>query len=122
MPFDLRISHAQRLATISVHDTFNEADLDRIVVRLVQEKALPYGKLVDLRGVLIDLSASSLHVHAGRLSAYALDIELGRLALVVDSETRVDPSTLVALAAAARRPYRIFSEPATAVKWLRQRE
>ena len=121
VPFDLQISHTRGLVEIAVSGTWNDADLDEAGAKVVQENALSYGKLIDIRGVTVELSDASLRAHAGKFSVYASRSGTGALALVADQTTKVDPTTLVALAAAISRPYRIFTRPPRAVEWLRRR-
>lgn len=118
MPADLKILRRERLVNISVRGTFNDADLDQLLRELVQGHALAFGKIVDLRGAAIGLSASALIQHAGKLAAYASQGDVGPLALVVDATTRIDASVLASLAA-ADRPCRIFEDTIEAVDWLR---
>jgi UDP:flavonoid glycosyltransferase YjiC (YdhE family) len=118
MPADLKILRRERLVNISVRGTFNDADLDQFLRELVQGHALAFGKIVDLRGAAIGLSASALIQHAGKLAAYASQGDVGPLALVVDATTRIDASVLASLAA-AERPCRIFEDTIEAVDWLR---
>lgn len=119
VPFDLHISHTHCLVEIGVHGTWSDVDLDEAGARVIQEEALSYGKLIDVRGVAVELSDASLRAHAGRFSVYSPRSAIGALALVVDQTTKVDPSTLVALAAAINRDYRIFTKPTKAAEWLR---
>ena len=118
MPADLKILRRERLVNISVRGTFNDADLDQFLRELVQGHALAFGKIVDLRGAAIGLSASALIQHAGKLAAYASQGDVGPLALIVDATTRIDASVLASLAA-ADRPCRIFEDTIEAVDWLR---
>jgi len=119
MPIDLKITHAEHRVTVTARGEINAADFDRIFLAQVQEHALSYGKLFDLRGIAVDLSPSDLMAHAGKLAAYATSDEIGALALVVDSLTSVDSSVLAALAA-AKRPCRMFQDTSRAVEWLRR--
>ena len=119
MPIDLRISHAEHRVTVTARDEINAADFDRILLAQVQEHALSYGKVFDLRGIAVDMSPSDLMAHAGKLAGYATSDDIGALALVVDPLTNVDGSVLAALAA-AKRPCRIFQDTTKAVEWLRR--
>lgn len=120
MPIDVKILRRERLVTVSVRGTFDHVDLDQSLQKLVQEYALAFGKMVDLRGTAIGLSSSALMEHAGRLAAYASQGDIGPLALVVDATTRIDASVLASLAA-AERPCRIFEDAIEAADWLRTR-
>jgi len=121
VPFDLQISHTHRLVEIAVSGTWNDTDLDEAGAMVVGANALSYGKLIDTRGVNVELSDASLRAHAGKFSVYASRSGMGALALVVDQTTKVDPSALVALAASISRPYRIFTKSTKAAQWLRHR-
>lgn len=104
--------------TVTAQGVATAADVDDIQARIVQAQAMPYGKLYDLRGVTVDLSASDLAAHAGKLAAYRSTGGVGPLALLVDLTTTIDPSVVAAIAAVPR-PCRLFEEPAKALGWLR---
>lgn len=103
MPLDLRIARAERLVIATAKATIRAADIDHVLRRQIAEQALSYGKLVDIRGATVELSASDLMMHAGKLKAYGSTDDIGAVAVLVDETTKVNPSVLASLAAAQRR-------------------
>jgi hypothetical protein len=112
----LRISHAERLVIATAQDVMGAEDLDRVYMRLCEEEALSYGKLVDIRGARIELSGSDLVMRAGRLGACGQG-DRAPLAFLVDDATAGDCSAIECLAT-ARRPSPTFKTLGKALAWL----
>ena len=108
-----------RRVTLVVEGSVSSNDVDVCRQAVVGAKARPYAKMVDGRAgempkdmaEVVDLGADIRGHH---------DNTVGALAIVLTREQRESPllARFFGILATARRPMRVFSDPAAARRWL----
>jgi hypothetical protein len=119
MPLDWKISHADRLVTMTAAGQVTLKDAEAYLDAIVVAGAMPYAKLVDCSGMFTEVTDEEMMMLGARMQAYVTTLQGGPLAFVV---TRPDVRDYVLrylnLSTGAKRPVEIFENADAARRWL----
>jgi hypothetical protein len=119
MPVLWNAFHSTRLVTITFEGVACRKDLDDCTDGIMTPATLSYRKLVDLRNGSLALSPEDIAALAERVRECGQAAPMGALAiLVLPGECEQHAPLFAALAAAADRPLKVFSDVGTARDWL----
>ena len=119
MPLDWKISHADRLVTVTAEGTVTLKDAEAYLDAVVVADAMPYAKLVDCSGMFTEATDEEMMLLGARMRAYADVLSHGPLAFVVTQPNARDyVLRYINLATGATRPMEIFESVSAARRWL----
>jgi hypothetical protein len=119
MPIRWEIDQKKRLMKIVGEGDVTRADLHAAIDAIVEQQALGFRKLVDMR--LADTSMTGeemLEIGARARSVQSLG-KSGPLAVVLPEKGVAQAEMLIGMMAAADRPMRVFRDVASAEHWIK---
>ena len=119
MPVNWTISHPDKLVVAVAEGEVEHADVDKYLLALIAEGAMPYRKLFDVTFAPLSMGLAQLRALGTRVTEHARGGgSVGPLALVVGSELALDMARIFEAQARAGRPLRIFDDVVKARAWL----
>ena len=119
MPVNWTISHPDKLVVAVAEGEVEHADVDKYLLALIAEGAMPYRKLFDVTFAPLSMGLAELRALGKRVTEHARGGgSVGPLALVVGSELALDMARIFEAQARADRPLRIFDDVVKARAWL----
>jgi hypothetical protein len=113
------ISHSEKLVIAVAEGELQHADVDKYLLALIAEGAMPYRKLFDLTFAPLSMGAAELRALGTRVAEHArAGGAIGPLAIVVGSDLALDMARIFETQARADRPLRIFGDVVRARAWL----
>ena len=114
------ISHDERLVTVTAEGPVTLLDIEAYFDAVVVADAQPYAKLLDARGMVVQLSDADVMAVGARMSAYVRDQRWpgGPAAFVVTSPTTLGFIKRFINLAASPRSAKIFQDVDEARRWL----
>jgi hypothetical protein len=119
MPLDWKISHADRLVTVTAEGTVTLKDAEAYLDAVVVADAMPYAKLVDCSGMFTEATDEEMMLLGARMQAYASTLQGGPIAFVVTQpDIRGYVLRYLNLSSDSKRPAKIFESAGEARRWL----
>lgn len=118
MPIKWTISRADREVTMTAEGPVTLGDVEAYLDALVVADAMPYAKLVDLRGMTVQATDHDMMMLGARMRAYVATLEGGPLAFVVTGPEQGDYVRRYINLTAAPRPVQMFDKVEDARCWL----
>lgn len=120
MPISVTISHEEKLCIAVAEGEILIEDVQRSLMRLVQEGAVPYAKLIDLTFAPLTQRAAGIRAISQRVADLNKGQKPGPLAVVVTSELAKEMVELFDQQVQADRPMAIFTDVPSARQWIEE--
>lgn len=118
MPLYWTIDSREALFVVTAEGFVDRVDADRMIDVMVGSNILAYRKLFDGSAGDTKMSTMELFAIGVRMREMHATGPVGPLAVVLPEDKYVLLSRVLGMLAAARRPMRIFNDPAKAREWL----
>ena len=117
MPLRLSIYPPPELCAVRGSGSVTRAEIEDYLAETIREGAKGYAKLIDLRAATLELDHDDLETVAQDLVQYGWGERAGPVAMVVATPLTLDMAVLLKQRV-GDRPFRIFTDIASATDWL----
>jgi hypothetical protein len=119
VPVNWTISRPGKLVVAVADGEVEHADVDKYLLALIAEGAMPYRKLFDLTFAPLSMGLAQLRALGTRVAEHAKGGgAVGPLSVVVGSELALEMAKIFEAQGRADRPLRIFDDVVKARAWL----